>query len=311
MAPVITPIEGATLGAVITNIDLAKLDDATWKIVEDAFLEYGVLVFPGQGLSPEDQYDFACRFGNIEVTRPGGEGQTAYISNQKPDGKLYSPEEVRFMQLRGNEGWHVDSTYMPLAAKAGLLQANVVPAEGGGTGFADMRAAYDALDPAMRERVEGLSGFHSLYASQAKIGQTVPTGSGYGYHTKGAPLRPLVRTHPVTGRKSLCIARHIFRMPGLEDEEAMQLLAELLMFACQPPRVYFHEWTVGDLVVWDNRCVLHRAMPYDFNETRVLRMNRIAGDPASELAPTMPDPYATEFRPSTSNEIKITASAAE
>ncbi len=296
MEPVITPID-ATLGARITNIDLANLDDATWRVVEDAFHEYGVLVFPGQGLSPEDQYDFACRFGEIEVTRPGCEGQTVYISNEKDAGKVFSPEETRFKQLRGNEGWHIDSTYMPIAAKAGLLQANVIPSTGGGTEFADTRAGYDALDEAMKRRIAGLSAYHSIYASQAKIGHKAETGSGYGYHDKGMPLRPLVRTHPVTGRKSLCIARHIFRMPGLEDDAAMALLDELIEFTCQPPRVYSHKWTVGDLVVWDNRCILHRAMPYDFSELRILQTNRIAGDPASELAPTERDPYATEFRP--------------
>lgn len=306
MEPVITPCD-ASFGATITGIDLTSLDDATWKFIEDAFPEHGVLVFPGQGLSPEDQYTFACRFGEIEVTRPGATGQTVYISNEKADGKVYSPEETRFKQLRGNEGWHLDSTYMPLAAKAGLLQANVIPSRGGGTEFADTCAAYDALDDAMKQRIAGLSGFHSLYASQAKIGHAVPTGTGYGFHTKGAPLRPLVRTHPVTGRKSLCIGRHIFRIPGMDDEEAVALVDELVDFACRPPRVYSHQWAVGDLVVWDNRFVMHRAMPYDFNEARVLQANRIAGDPASELAPTDRDPYASDFQPTGSNEIEAVA----
>ncbi|MDA0663458.1 MAG: TauD/TfdA family dioxygenase [Proteobacteria bacterium] len=306
MAPVITPCD-ATLGAVITDIDLASLDDATWKIVEDAFPKYGVLVFPGQGLSSVRMEAVPCRFGEIEVTRPGSEGQTVYISNEKEAGKVFSPEETRFKQLRGNEGWHLDSTYMPLAAKAGLLQANVIPSSGGGTEFADTRAAYDALDEAMKKRIAGLSGFHSLYASQAKIGHKVPTGTGYGFHTKGAPLRPLVRTHPVTGRKSLCIGRHIFRIPGMDDDAAVKLVDELVDFACRPPRVYSHKWTVGDLVVWDNRFVMHRAMPYDFNETRILQANRIAGDPASELAPTDRDPYASDYRPTGSNEIEVAA----
>ena len=117
----------------------------------------------------------------------------------------------------------MDSTYMPLSAKAGLLSAIEVPATGGETEFADMRAAWDAFDAATRDRIAGLSAYHSLYASQAKIGHLVDTGSGYGYHDKGAPIRPLVKTHPVTGRKALQIARHIYRIPGMDDADAQAL----------------------------------------------------------------------------------------
>ena len=164
-----------------------------------------------------------------------------------------------------------------------------------------MRAAYDALDAATRDRIAGLSAYHSLYASQAKIGHLVDTGAGYGYHDKGAPIRPLVKTHPVTGRKALQIARHIYRIPGMDDADAQALIDDLLQRACQPPRVYRHRWQAGDLLVWDNRCALHRARPYDRAEPRVLQATRIAGDPATELAATAPDERAAAFQPSTSN----------
>ena len=140
-----------------------------------------------------------------------------------------------------------------------------------------------------------------LYASQAKMGFVVETGAGYGYHDKGAPLRPLVKVHPVSGRKTLCIGRHAYRIPGMDDGEAEALLDDLLDNACQPPRVYRHEWTVGDLLVWDNRCVLHRARPYNVAEPRVLQATRIAGDPASELAETRPDERASAFNPVSHN----------
>lgn len=300
MAPKITPIEGTTFGAVITDIDLSNLDEPTWRIVEDAFIEYAALVFPGQFLSDADQVAFGKRFGDIEILRDGQEG--VQISNKKPDGSVMKPDEFRFKTLRGNEGWHTDSTYMPLAAKAGLLSALVLPPSGGGeTELADMRAGYDALDDIMKARIEDLSAYHSLYASQAKIGHEVETGSGYGYHDKGAPLRPLVKIHPVTGRKILYIARHIYRIPGMDDADAMALLDELMDFACQSPRVYKHSWKVGDLMIWDNRCILHRARPYDFNEPRVLQATRIAGDPATELAPTGRDERASAFQPAASN----------
>jgi alpha-ketoglutarate-dependent taurine dioxygenase len=164
-----------------------------------------------------------------------------------------------------------------------------------------MRAAWDALDADMQERIEGLSAYHSLYASQAKIGHVVETGSGYGYHDKGAPLRPLVKVHPVTGRKSLYIGRHAYRIPGMDDDKAQALLDDLLDFACRPPRTYAHEWQPGDLMIWDNRCVLHRARPYDYNEVRIMRHTRVAGEPESELAPTGRDERARDYRPMAAN----------
>ena len=299
MAPTVTPIEGHSLGAVVTDVDLAKLDESTWRVVEDAFLTHAALVFPGQHLSDADQVAFGKRFGDIEILREGKEG--VQISNKNPDGSIMKADEQRFKSLRGNEGWHLDSTYMPLAAKAGLLSALVVPPAGGETELADMRAGYDALDEVTQARIEDLSAYHSLYASQAKIGYKFETGTAYGYHDKGAPLRPLVKVHPVTSRKCLCIGRHAYRIPGMEDEEAQALLDDLLDRAARPPRVYTHHWTVGDLLIWDNRCVLHRARPYDFNEARVLQATRIAGDPASELAPTGRDERASGFNPSSVN----------
>jgi len=299
MAPTVMPIEGLSLGAVVTNIDLANLDEPTWRIVEDAFIKHAALVFPGQHLNDADQVAFGKRFGDIEILREGKEG--VQISNKNPDGSIMKSDEQRFKSLRGNEGWHLDSTYMPMAAKAGLLSALVVPPEGGETELADMRAGYEALDAVTQARIEDLSAYHSLYASQAKMGYKFETGAAYGYHDKGAPLRPLVKVHPVTGRKCLCIGRHAYRIPGMEDQDAQSLLDDLLDRAARAPRVYTHHWTVGDLLIWDNRCVLHRARPYDFNETRILQATRIAGDPTSELASTGRDERASGFNPSSVN----------
>ena len=299
MPPAIAPAD-ATLGATVTDVDLAGLDDAAWTRVEDAFHEYGVLIFPGQNLDEDAQIAFAERFGDIEYLRPTDD-KAVSITNRREDGEVFGAEEFRYKTLRGNEGWHTDSSYMPLAARASVLSAQAVPSWGGETEWADMRAAYDALDDETRARVEGLSAYHSLYQSQAKIGYEIETGAGYGYHTRGAPLRPLVKTHPVTGRKSLFIGRHAFRIPGMEDAEAQALLDDLADRACRPPRVLRHRWAPGDVVIWDNRCVLHRARPYDYGEVRTLRHTRVAGDPASELAETARDERAAAFAPSASN----------
>jgi alpha-ketoglutarate-dependent taurine dioxygenase len=174
---------------------------------------------------------------------------------------------------------------MPLAAKASVFSAHVVPPLGGQTEWADMRAAYDELDDETTEKIADLAAYHSLYFSQAKIGHEVAAGSGYGFHREDTPLRPLVKVHPATGRKSLFIGRHAYGIPGLEEAESEKLLADLLTFACQPPRTHMHDWVAGDIVVWDNRCVLHRARPYDHDgAARVMRHTRIAGDPSTEMA---------------------------
>ena len=298
--PTVTPTD-ATLGATITDIDLAAMDEETWRRVESAFHAHAVLIFPDQALSEEAQIGFARRFGDIELLRPDPQTLAVSVSNQNPDGTLATSQEFRFKALRGNEGWHTDSSYMPLAAKASVLCAQVVPPSGGETEWADMRAAFDALDDATRERIRDLSAYHSLYQSQAKIGYEIKTGAGYGFHTKGAPLRPLVKTHPVTGRKSLFIGRHTYRIPGLDDDEALGLLDDLVTFACRAPRTLSHRWRAGDVVIWDNRCVLHRARPYDVSKPRTLRHVRVAGDPASELAPTGRDERAGAFEPAASN----------
>ena len=148
----------------------------------------------------------------------------------------------------GNEGWHTDSSYMRLSAKASVLSAHVVPSHGGETEWADMRAAYDALDDAMRARIAGLSAYHSLRYSQARIGHVAAVGSSYGFHDEQPPLRPLVKVHPETGRAALYIGRHAYGIPGLDPDESEALLDDLVAFACQAPRVYTHSWTPGDVV---------------------------------------------------------------
>jgi alpha-ketoglutarate-dependent taurine dioxygenase len=162
-----------------------------------------------------------------------------------------------------------------------VLSARVVPRSGGDTEWADMRAAYDALDDATRRRIANLRAYHSIVYSQAKAG----FGSTVGYGMSESPqLRPLIKVHPVTGRPALFIGRHAHAIPGLEPDESDRLLSDLLDAACRPPRIYRHHWEPGDVVVWDNRCVLHRACEWDLTEPRVMVHTRVAGDPATESA---------------------------
>jgi alpha-ketoglutarate-dependent taurine dioxygenase len=276
----IEPLD-ATLGAVVTGLKLAALDDGAWHDLHAAWLEYALLIFPGQHLSRDEQIAFARRFGPLEF-------EIAAISNVKSDGTLIAdPDNDVLKILKGNMGWHCDSAYMPVQAKGAVFSAAVVPSSGGQTGWADMRAAYDALDDDLRAKVESLAAYHSLYYSQSKLGHYPKKGSeysGYGFHDGPVPLRPLVKVHPETGRKSLLIGRHAHNIPGMDASESERLLQQLVDFACRPPRVYHHNWVPGDAVVWDNRCLLHQATPWDMTEPRVMWHSRIAGDPASEAA---------------------------
>ena len=252
---------GATLGAIVTGVKLASLGEADWRAVEDAFHAHGVLVFPAQHLSRDEQAAFGRRFGEFD-TLVAPIGGTVPISNVLPGGGIRDAADPIMGILRGNEGWHTDSSYMPLAAKCSILSAEVAARTGGETEWADMRAAHDALDPETKQRIEGLAAYHSLAYSQAKIGEGTPVGFKYGYEGHDAPLRPLVKRHPVTGRKSLFIGRHAYGIPGLSAADSERLLDDLLAFACQPPRVFGHHWQTGDVAIWDNRCVLHRARPW-------------------------------------------------
>jgi len=272
----------ATFGAVVTGIDLANLGETEFDALYRAWLDYALLVFPEQYLSNEEQVAFARRFGKMEF-------DLAPLSNVKSDGSLRPDDESDDVMkvLKGNMGWHHDSTYMPVQAKGAVFTAHVVPTAGGETGWADTRAAFDALDDATRNRIAGLSAYHSLYYSQAKMGHAPTPGSnysGYGFHGQEPPLRPLVKEHPETGRRNLIIGRHAYGIPGLSERDSEALLDELLAFTCQPPRVYEHRWSAGEAVLWDNRCLLHRARPWDMREPRVMYHSRIAGDPATEFA---------------------------
>jgi alpha-ketoglutarate-dependent taurine dioxygenase len=277
----IKPID-ATFGAIVTGVKLAALDDATWQELHDTWLEYALLIFPEQHLRRDEQIAFAKRFGKLEF-------EMAAISNVKPDGTLIDDDSDLMKVLKGNMGWHCDSTYMPVQAKGAVFSAEVVPNSGGRTGWADMRAAYDALDTDLQAKLENLAAYHSLYYSQAKLGHKPKKGSeysGYGFHDGPVPLRPLVKVHPETGRKSLLIGRHAHNISGMDPAESERFLQELVDFACQPPRVYHHEWQRGDAVIWDNRCLLHQATPWDMREPRVMWHSRIAGDAVSEAAMT-------------------------
>lgn len=279
----VTPLEGKTFGAIVTDVRLDRPEPEAVEAIRAAWLEYGLLIFPGQQLDDAQQMAFARNFGELVP-----ELAAVPITNVLPDGRLREhPDDDMMKIIRGNMHWHQDSTYMPVQAKGAVFSARVVPKSGGETGFADMRAAYDALDAAMKARIESLCAYHSLAYSQARLGEaTKKEGSeyfGYGLDVAEAPLRPLVKVHPETGRRTLAVARHAFGIPGLPEAESEALIQQLIDFAvADESRVYFHSWSPGDVVLWDNRCLMHKACPWDFSEPRVMVHSRIMGDPATE-----------------------------
>ena len=284
----VEPVD-ATFGAIVTGVALRDLDDATWRAVHEAWLEFALLIFPDQHLTRDEQNAFARRFGDLEF-------EASPISNIDARGNVhFDADDDRVKSLRGNEGWHHDSTYMPIQAKGAVFTAEIVPSAGAATGWADMRAAYEALDDATRARIGDLCAFHSLAYSQGRSGylpsRKTDDGlyAGYGYHNEDEPdpLRPLVKVHPATGRPNLLIGRHAHDIVGMDPDESLALLDRLADEACQPPRIYFHQWSVGDAVVWDNRRLMHRATPFDMHEPRRMWHTRIAGDRETELALNM------------------------
>lgn len=186
-----------------------------------------------------------------------------------------------------------------------MLSAVTVPAKGGETELADMRAGYAALDEETKRRIADLAAYHSTQFSQANdLGDFPSQKDGTIYHGE-AYLRPLVKTHPETGVKNLFVGRHAFGIPGLSREESRDLLKSLVEFvASDPERVYSHKWQVGDTMIWDNRALLHRATPYDYDEPRVLTGTRVAGEPDSELAYYPDDPRAEAGRQALQAELE-------
>jgi len=273
----------ATFGARVTGVALGSIGDADFDQIYDLWLEHALLFFPEQHLTKDDQKAFANRFGELEF-------ELTPIGNVKKDGSLRVDDESdNVVQiLKGNEGWHYDSTYVEVQALATVFTAHQVPSKGGQTGWADMRAGYTALDDDLKTKIEGLSAYHSLYHSQSKIGYDPKTGSSYGFDGQEPPLRPLLKIHPETGVPALLIGRHAYGIAGLAEEESEKLLRDLTDFVCQAPRVYLHSWAVGDAILWDNRCLMHRAYPWDFAEAREMWLARIAGNPQTESGSTGP-----------------------
>jgi len=269
--------------AEIDGADITRLlDDATWAEIRAAFEEHSILVFRGRTLDDETQIAFSHRFGSLEVTRsmnPAAGTPFARQSNLDiKTGEFIPADDRRMIYQLANMLWHSDSSFKPVPALCSLLSARIIPPEGGATEFASTRCAYPALPEDMKRRVAGAIAVHDFSWSRDQIRPGFFTAEERATYP---PVRhPLVRTNPVNGRPALFLGAHASHIEGMPIEEGRALLKALLDHVTQPQFRYRHEWREGDLVVWDNRCVLHRATPYDSTRyKRLLQRTTVSGDP--------------------------------
>ena len=291
MTVIITPRAEAFAGAV-SGIDCRKpltMDEVA--AVEAGMDRFAVLVFRDQPISDAEQLAFTLQFGAIEKSGQGsGPGRIHFrterearnlgagigdFSNIDGQGRPLAPDARAYMFKLADRLWHSDSSFRAVPAKYSLLSGRAVPSWGGTTEFADMRAAYDALDDRTRAMVEDIVCGHSQMYSREKVGfMELSEAERVAF----APVRQrLVRTHPVTGRKSLFLSSHAGTIEGWSIPEARMFLHELTEFATQERFVYSHAWSVGDLVIWDNRTTMHRGRRFDPTEARDVRQTRLAG----------------------------------
>lgn len=265
-----TPLSDV-MGAKISGLDLSRLTSTQdQQDVIDAFLAHHLLCIPGDVLAPADFTRFAAIFGEVQpqLYRHRFHPQEPLVSVMKSEltaDQLAQPEKIRVA------GWHTDDSYFPEPCKATLLQAVDLPDEGGATRFCNLTAAYEALDPAMQARLEGLHGLHCYDTKRASARAKDRTDVEKTETDKPA-IHPIVRTHPDTGRKSLYLNfNRIDRIQELGEQESDALLDELFAHIDQPRFHYHHAWQRGDILMWDNRCTMHAAVP-DY-EPRVMRLH--------------------------------------
>jgi alpha-ketoglutarate-dependent 2,4-dichlorophenoxyacetate dioxygenase len=273
---------GEYLGAEIHGIDLAvPIDDAVVDELKYAFYKYSVLVFHDQDIDDDQQIEFSKLFGPLEPTMvndpSGGGGWINRLSNVDDEGNILPTSHQRMLYLKGNILWHSDSSYKKVPSRGALLYALEVPPEGGETEYASMKAGYAALAEEKKKAFEGLIAEHSLLHSRNKI---TPGLMDQKFKDEVPPVpQRLIRKLPETGEKTLFLGAHASHIIGWPVEKGRDLLDELLDWTTQPQFVYKHEWQTKDLVMWDNRCSLHRGRPWDAKSyKRVMRRTTLLGD---------------------------------
>jgi len=242
--------------------DVAERDEA-YRQVRAAFEEYSVLLFRGQPVTDELQIAYSKRFGPLEVAKVAtlAEGTPfSVLTNIDKDGSLVPPDHKEALRAAANQLWHTDSIFKDPPAVASVLTARVIPPAGGETEFASQRLAWERLPEAMRARLADATAWHDYAHSRGKI---APHLASPKERAALPPVRwPIRWRNPANGRASLYIASHTFAIDGMPKDEALALIDELAAHVTAPGHTYLHRWQPGDVIMWDNRCVLHRGRPW-------------------------------------------------
>ena len=268
MNPSVWPIT-ETFVAEIGDLDLSQpLSEADWRVVEEAFESYSILIIPDQRISQQQHIDFALRFGPLDASmvvdmtddKPRIRADITDVSNLDGNGEICAEDDrLRLFQL-GNRLWHTDSSFKKVPAKASLLYMREIPPVGGHTEFADMRAAYDALSDTMQRRIDGLVAWHAIAYSREKMEFEMTEEEN---EAMPAVPQAMVRRHAGSGRTSIYVASHAGKIDGMSDADGKALLADLVAHSTQRQFVHTHRWRANDLVIWDNRCTMHRGLTFD------------------------------------------------
>ena len=253
--------------------------------IQEAFAQHSVLLFRDQGFDDVSQIAFTSRIGPLE-RNIGGTLSSAKFGNEHPeisklsnvgsDGKTFENGSDGAEFLKGNSSWHTDSSFKVIPALGSALSARVVPPKGGETQYCDMRAAYDVLDEETKTLIEKSTAVHSFLYSSGKISANILTDE----EKEALPPveHPMVRVHPQTKRRAIYAGRHASHILGMPEAEGRSLIAKLNDFATQPEFVHTHKWQANDLVMWDNRMVMHRGRPYEARYKRIMHRTTIAGE---------------------------------
>ena len=269
----------AKLGAEIVDVTLAdEMSDETFAAIREAFLRYQVLLFPAQEVPPARQVALARRFGEVQIHvmnqyHADGYPELYRLSNLDADGKPNGRHPDR-----GTLVWHTDGSWRRRAGQATIIYGEVMPRAGGETHFCDMYGAYERLNAAWKARIASLRAVHSLDFSRNRRHGEDPMTEDQRRATPPVD-HPVVRTHPETGRKCLFLGDHAESIVGMPYADGRALIEELNALAPHPDLTYEHRWQPGQLLVWDNRCTMHRATPYDpVTEGRVIRRCTVLGE---------------------------------
>lgn len=267
------------VGVELLGIDLCDeiSDDAITELRRTVTHE-GLVLIRNQPIEPERHVALGQRFGTIEqldVDREGQEPSMVVIGNVDQEGRVFPDDDPRMKLISINEGWHTDSTFREIPASFSIFSAVVVPERGGDTFYASLHNAWDALSPDEQAKLYGLRGIHDYTAAYRRRGNE--EGGIVGFD---GPQRthPLVRDHPETGRTGLFISEHMAGIEGWPEAEGQALAEKLIALATSDERVYRHPWAVGDLAIWDNRCMLHRAQGFDQRFPRRMHHVRVGGN---------------------------------